>query len=499
MDGPQRRNTQSTGNGRDAPFGQPEPASLAGVRWYQSVGARTGTVTTLSDDPSANLKELLDVEYGDPWEFALRLCGAAIAAGLMLVYTGLIAAIIWVAAYAGSHLLHYSVIRAGLRSPGRGFVWAAGLCYLVVLATFLWLPIKLAVQADPILMFSGMLLIAMTMVFHIRRADMMMWLVLGQVGVLGAALVAIVALRWADFDGTVPKFGALLVSGFALMFLTRAMFATRRFRIETARAAVRLAQEKEVSAIGRFAGGIAHDFNNTLTVVLGNLELYHELKGREDKDAAVAEAERAARRAEMVVQQLLIYARKAPTQRVRQDCNVVVADAVADLAARIPEGLNTDLALTENSLCVVADKQQITAAVESLIKNAVDAMDDRGTLRIETALVFLDTSRTLIDGAVLMPGGYIEIVVIDTGHGIDESILPRVTEPFFTTRAPGQGSGLGLSMVMGFAHEAGGGLHISSDKTGTTAILFLPQAPPHEVRVVPAASKPVPPTKNAAL
>jgi signal transduction histidine kinase len=420
------------------------------------------------------LQQLFDVEYGAPAEIGVRLGGSLVGAVMLYTYTGWLSALVWVATYFAVHLMYFTLIRWGLRTPGSTVLGATVALYLLVLAAFLWFPVQLAAHGEPVLSFAGMLVIATAMVFHIRRADVLLWLVWGQVAVLGAALLCVVALRWPELDGSLPKTGALLVTGFAVLFLSQTMLLTRRYRIEVDRSAERLAREQKEAAIGRLAGGVAHDFNNVLTVVLGNLELYREFDDQTEKDTAVAEAERAAARAQGVVQQLLIYARKAPTRHIRLDCNVVVQEVLASLTPRIPDGIDTELALAAPCLWVVVDEAQMALVVDSLLRNALDALGQTGTLRIETTRVQLHSPHDMVDGGVLMPGSYAEVSVIDDGHGIPDGILGRVTEPFFTTRAPGHGSGLGLSMVKGFAHEAGGGLHIMSGRQGTTASLYLP-------------------------
>lgn len=424
------------------------------------------------------LEQLFAAEYSDSFETVLRLGGALIGAGLLFAYTGWLSTLLWATVYVAVHALHFLMMRRAMRAPDLVKVRLMGGFYLVVEVSFLWMPALIAAQNDPILSFAGMLMIAATMVYHIRRADMLLWLVWGQAFVLGVALLSVVAMRWETFEGGLAKFGALLVTAYAILFLTQAMISSRRNRMQMELAAERLAQEQKVSAVGRLAGGVAHDFNNVLTVVLGNLELYSEVQAAKDKDAAVHEAHKAARRAETAVQQLLIYARKAPTQQVRVDCNAMIDDTLALLDPVIPKSVQVETALSLTTMCVIVDKMQFQTALVNLIKNALDAMGPDGTLRIETARVPLENRRKMVDGSILLLGDYVEISIADNGHGIPRPLLPRVTEPFFTTRDPGGASGLGLSMVLGFAHEAGGGLHIESGDHGTTACLYLRAARP---------------------
>ena len=433
-----------------------------------------------SSDSAKALDQLWAAEYRDPAETVFRLTGTVAGAGLLYAYTGWVLAIVWIAVFLGTHLVHYIAVGRMIQSPRPLFVHLAGGLYLLTLVAYIWIPVILAAQQDPILAFSGMLTVAAAMVYHIRRADVILWLVLGQAFVLGAALFAIMAMLWSEFHGALPKSAALLVTAFAILFLVQALLSVRRDRIEMARAAERLAQRRKVSAIGRLAGGIAHDFNNVLTVVLGNLDLYREFEDSAEKDAAVAEAKAAARRAELVVQQLLIYARKAPTRLTRLDCNPLVQATLDTLMPNIPDGMRTETRWSDKELYVLADEMQLSMAVVNLVRNALEAMGQTGTLRLETALRPIRTPREMIDGSLLCPGDYVEISVIDDGHGIPADALSRVTEPFFSTNSPGQGSGLGLSMVLGFVRKAGGGLHIESRKGHTAVKLILPVSPQEE-------------------
>jgi len=236
----------------------------------------------------------------------------------------------------------------------------------------------------------------------------------------------------------------------------------------------RLHQMQRIEALGQLTGGIAHDFNNLLTIVLGNSGMLEEaLSGQAELQQFARLNRLAAERGTELVKQLLAFARRQSLDP-RPTCIVYL--------------LNGMRALLENALgksvdlCIEAapdveranvDPVQLESAILNLAINARDAMPCGGRLAIRLANIDMPAP-VHPDGPG--PGAYVCICVTDTGIGIPPDILPRVCEPFFTTKPLGKGSGLGLSMVYGFARQSGGHLRISSETgAGTTVELLLPR------------------------
>ncbi|WP_068083615.1 sensor histidine kinase [Novosphingobium rosa] len=217
---------------------------------------------------------------------------------------------------------------------------------------------------------------------------------------------------------------------------------------ERARMEEQLRQAQKLEAIGQLTGGIAHDFNNILAIVMGNIERATLGIDKPDRAlGALANAMEASQRAAGLTEQLLAFARKQPLQVQRHDLSHIAEELVRLIALTLGEHIVLVTQLSKAPLPVDIDRQQLEAALINLAVNARDAMPDGGTLTI--------TTDEVDQGEVL-------IMVSDSGTGMDSRTLERATEPFFTTKPVGRGSGLGLSQVYGFVQEAGGRLTIAS-------------------------------------
>lgn len=233
-------------------------------------------------------------------------------------------------------------------------------------------------------------------------------------------------------------------------------------------------QKAKMDAIGNLTGGVAHDFNNLLAVILGNLELLKDTaldaKGQAYVDAAIGATERGAD----LTKNMLGFARKAPLKPVQIDLNEVVLNTQNWSARVLPATINVETSLLEGLWQVEADVSSTQNAILNLIVNARDAMSTGGTLTIETANVLVDENSCADRQGKLEPGRYIRLTITDTGCGIPKDKLDSVFEPFYTTKGPGKGSGLGLSMVQGFMNQTGGTIQVYSepDKGATFELYF---------------------------
>ncbi|MBK5517975.1 PAS domain S-box protein [Pseudomonas sp. TH10] len=248
------------------------------------------------------------------------------------------------------------------------------------------------------------------------------------------------------------------------------------FERERAEDALRHAQKME--AVGQLTGGIAHDFNNMLTGIIGSLDLMQRYiaNGRASEigrftEAAVASANRAA----ALTHRLLAFSRRQSLDRKQLNVNELI-HSLEDLIRRTKgDHIELRLQLTEDAWPVSTDVSQLENALLNLVINARDAMPDGGELLIETANVYLEDSHiTTLEP--LKAGDYLMIAVSDNGTGMTPSVLAKAFDPFFTTKPIGQGTGLGLSMIYGFAQQSGGHVHIDSvPGQGTCVRLYLPR------------------------
>jgi PAS domain S-box-containing protein len=236
-----------------------------------------------------------------------------------------------------------------------------------------------------------------------------------------------------------------------------------------------LRQSQRLDAIGQLTGGVAHDFNNLLTVILGNAEILSEAIKDERLRGLAEMCSAAALRGAELTSRLLAFARKQPLDPKRVDLNALILGLEGLLRRALGEQVDIELALSGSVGAAIADATQLESAVLNLCLNARDAMAQGGQLRIKTGNVDVSTDGTELTTG-LVPGPYVVISVRDTGIGMDAATLARAVEPFFTTKEVGKGSGLGLSMVYGFAKQSRGHVEIiSSPGAGTTVRLSLPR------------------------
>lgn len=243
---------------------------------------------------------------------------------------------------------------------------------------------------------------------------------------------------------------------------------------EEKRTQAALGQAQKMEAIGQLSGGLAHDFNNLLTVVLGNLDALAERQGSNPELAEFIEpATQAARRGVELVKRLLTFSRQQPLAPRPVEVIGLVQDLARLIRRSLPGNITFSTSAAAQSLTTLADPHQLENAVLNLVFNARDALPNGGELKIESSLLTLEGSAA--SDLELPPGEYVQVAVSDNGMGMDGSVLARAFEPFFTTKTFGRGSGLGLSMVYGFAGQSGGGVRIRSRQArGTTVALLLP-------------------------
>ncbi|MDA0368026.1 MAG: PAS domain-containing protein [Proteobacteria bacterium] len=237
-----------------------------------------------------------------------------------------------------------------------------------------------------------------------------------------------------------------------------------------------LRQAQKMETLGQLTGGIAHDFNNLLTVVLGNLDLAEEALPEElPATGAIRSARRGALRAAELTQRLLAFSRRQMLQPSQASVSDLIG-SFADLLVRsLGERIEVRLSLGESVPATMVDAGQLENAVLNLTLNARDAMPEGGMVTIETATAIVDPARRLMGEDRLEAGSYVTVAVTDNGSGMSADVVSRAFDPFFTTKDVGKGSGLGLSMIYGFARQSGGGAEIvTAPGRGTTVTLYFP-------------------------
>ena len=266
-------------------------------------------------------------------------------------------------------------------------------------------------------------------------------------------------------DGSLIGFAKITRDSTERMNAQRALEETREALI----------QAQKMEAIGHLTGGIAHDFNNLLMAIQGSLELLQRRISKDDPKITrlLENAVQGAQRGAALTQRMLAFARRQELKLVAVDVPELVHGMTELLQSSLGPSIHIEAHFPEKLPRAFADPQQLELALLNLAMNARDAMPKGGAITIGAQ------ERTMREEPELKPGRHICVTVTDTGTGMDETTLTRATEPFFTTKGIGKGTGLGLPMVHGMAQQSGGKLNLKSKlAVGTTAELYLPVAQP---------------------
>ena len=261
---------------------------------------------------------------------------------------------------------------------------------------------------------------------------------------------------------------------------TRVIERTQALETEMAsrtNAEAALRQSQKMEAVGQLTGGIAHDFNNMLTGVIGGLDIIKRriAAGKtDDLDRFMDAASTSAQRAAGLTARLLAFSRRQSLDAKALDVNELVHSLEELLRRTIPENIALGIVTPDKIAKAVVDANQLENAILNLAINARDAMPEGGQLTVETSLVELDEAYSIAMPNV-KPGRYVMVAVSDTGVGMPPEVLEKVFDPFFTTKPIGQGTGLGMSMVYGFARQSGGQVRVHSRPgEGTSVKIYLP-------------------------
>ncbi|NVZ64856.1 PAS domain S-box protein [Pseudomonas gingeri] len=244
-----------------------------------------------------------------------------------------------------------------------------------------------------------------------------------------------------------------------------------------AKAEAQLRQSQKMEAVGQLTGGLAHDFNNLLTGISCSLEMLQTRidQGRVNNlERYINAALIAARRATALTHRLLAFSRRQTLDSRATNINHLVNE-MEDLVRRtVGPSIQLETTLSDRLWTTLVDQNQLENSLLNLCINARDAMPDGGRLAIETANITLTSASAL--ALELPPGGYVYLSVADSGSGMSADVLGKAFDPFFTTKPLGSGTGLGLSMVYGFALQSGGQVRINSQPgSGTQVRLYLPR------------------------
>lgn len=294
-------------------------------------------------------------------------------------------------------------------------------------------------------------------------------------------LVTVMITAYASIETAIEAMKAGAYDYLSKPFYAEDLLATldrcfERIRLveDRRRAEDRLRQLQRMEAIGQLTSGLAHDFNNVLSVLVGNLHWMRERVGDDTPlREMVDDALDAARAGSEMTERLLAFGRP-PSSEAKPTHLAEALPAFARVLGRtLGDAIAIDLKVAPDVDPIEIDRSQLESSLLNLALNARDAMPSGGSLRFEADNLVIEPEDSRVASG-LRPGPYVVLSVIDSGQGMAPAILRRALEPFFTTKAPGYGSGLGLTMVDGFVRQAGGRLGLSSSSGGTRVNLYFP-------------------------
>ncbi len=305
---------------------------------------------------------------------------------------------------------------------------------------------------------------------------------------LGPVVLCALAL-WAthkavvtpDFRLTILAFAVVAIGTFAVISVADRINALERdadkIQQQLKQRDLDVLRSQKIAVLGQLVGGVAHDFNNILAVIMGNLELLEEDEDDPVNKGYIEQAIEAANHAAALTSQLLAYGRKSRLDPERVFIDAAVTEALSMFRRVSGTGLSISTNLGARGAIAHLDRANIAQVLLNILINARDAMPEGGTITATTRIEAAGPPPPP-DGIIDTPpaeGPHIAIELRDTGIGMDVETVERVTEPYFTTKGVGEGSGLGLSMAQGFCHQSKGALRIeSTEGQGTTVTLYFP-------------------------
>jgi signal transduction histidine kinase/CheY-like chemotaxis protein len=305
-------------------------------------------------------------------------------------------------------------------------------------------------------------------------------------GAASAVAVAAVVALWNTASGNGPFAAALAPGAESVLHLQEYLAVVTATALlvgalvrERAVLDAHLREAQKLEALGTMAGGIAHDFNNILGAILGFGEMAAERAGDNPRlRQPIAAILDAGRRGKALVDQILAMSRRAPQERRALTPAIVLREVRDLLAGSVPPGVTLGLRVEDENARIMGDATRLHQLVMNLATNGIDAMPRGGGLEVWLRTQIIDAP-TLLSHGRLKPGRYVVIGVRDTGSGISPHVLKRIFEPFYTTKGPGRGTGLGLALVYAITKEMNGAIELTTRAgKGTTVEVYLPALEP---------------------
>lgn len=398
-----------------------------------------------------DLHEAVRSDVADVQELILRQIVVGLTAAMIWVLLRDPLVVIWAIGYPLLNTIYVLVLRAADRRKSRRTYVASLACYALVSTWYALMPLYLLTFDSAVVQFIGACgLIGMAlhvMAYHAELTHIGLW----DMGMILGSLLATSVIYFMRAD-TMAEHVAVIVATLATgAYYLQSYLGLRQARRDLQIAREAEAQSQKMRAVGQLTAGIAHDFNNILTVIRGNLDLVSEMRDPAEREAVLAEACASSNRAAHLVRQLLAYSRKS---QLREEAVALVPflRGFADSVDRVlPATVRLLLREPLEDVSAKVDRNLLNSALLNATINARDALLPGG------GEVVLGLSAE---------ADVVRISVADNGPGMSDEALQRATEPFYTTKPVGEGSGLGLSMAKGFAEQSGGMLTLENRRSG---------------------------------
>jgi signal transduction histidine kinase len=437
-----------------------------------------GATPDLPTDHWPSVEAMKRADLGFKADLVARYFLVTLAGGLLFAATGQPLMLAWILIYLIANL-SYLWMLTRTSGPVSGTHYATLVAMnMIGSGSFSFMTIYLSVHDSAALQTVGICGLAGHAMFNLSRHYKKIAITYWDTFSIAMSCLIIGGAHVTDFDGQWGEqlligFGSIAVAGYYVMAqrsvldLNESLDAIHE---ETA-------QMQKMRALGQLTSGIAHDFNNLLTAMRGNVELAELAETDEERAISMNEAKEAADRAARLVNHLLAFSRKARLRPTIIDLPVFLEQFQRVALRVLPDSVQLDVDLDRIAPHVCGDPVQFEAALLNLAVNARDAMEPFGG-RIQITATPFERDSSVAAPKLPLDVSYVHVCVSDSGPGANKEILSRMAEPFFTTKAIGKGSGLGLSMVKGFAEQSGGAAYFNSPHgTGLNVHLILPTGP----------------------
>lgn len=374
--------------------------------------------------------------------------------------------VIWFCVHYTLVFLEKYALHTSRGSNSRAVYFGILALNLLIGCAFSSLPIFLWYQNQDIYQFAAMALIVgatlnTLLVRSVLWEVMLCYLIPNTLAIFAIALCFVLEIHCTGYS-LISTVIAISIFLYMLVAVREAYIANQK-RLLAQRY---LFQAQKMEAIGNLSGGIAHDFNNLLNVISGNLELLSDPQNTYPPAELIQEAKMATARGANLTKSLLAFGRTPNGNLSTEKIQPILAELNQMLVRLLPSSVDIEMSIDENLPEIQVEKNALMSALLNLAVNAGDAMTQAGKLTIS---VNIAQKKDASSGSFAGLNGdqyYVIFKILDTGHGIPENIIGKIAAPFFTTKEPGKGTGLGLAMVAEFASQSGGWFDISNRPSG---------------------------------